>query len=235
VSVERKDFSAVHLSASAIKSICDASQHVKPRTQLVNHKTPNSQGESKMNMIEISNENGHVEGVRFDLSYLECETMLAQAGTLIQEHQIQESVELLFKILQYNPQFGKAYNHLGWVYEIEYKDYARAEEYYKRAMQYSPEYGVSYTHYARLLSNCKRFDELKAHLDLALTIPTVADEEICFEYALMYEMQQNPEAAINYYIKAAMSTLRADRIPSCQEAVTRCKTKLELKKLLSDL
>jgi tetratricopeptide (TPR) repeat protein len=187
-----------------------------------------------MNMIELNDKNGHVEGIRLDLSYLECETMLAQAQAFIQDQQIQESVELLSKILQYNPQFGKAYNHLGWIYEISYKDYTRAEEYYKKAMQYEPEYSASYTHYARLLSNCKRFDELKAHLDMALTIPTVPDEEIYLEYALMHEMQHKPEAAINYYIKAAMTTLRTARVPFYQESIARCKTKLELKSLISD-
>lgn len=173
-------------------------------------------------------------GINFDRSYLECETMLAEANTLIQEKRSQESVELLLKILQFNPQFGKAYNHLGYVYEIDYRDYTRAEEYYKKVMQYEPNYNPAYTHYARLLSNCKRFDELKAHLDIALTIPTVSDEIIYHEYALMYEMQQNPEATMNYYIKAAMTTLEAKKIILYQESINRCKTKLELKKLLSN-
>lgn len=186
-----------------------------------------------MDMTKFSNANGFVEGIDFDRSYLECEIMLAQANTLIKEKRSQESVELLFKILQYNPQFGKAYNHLGYVYEIDYRDYTRAEEYYKKAMQYEPNYSPAYIHYARLLSSCKRFDELKAHLDMALTVPTVSDEAIYHEYALMYEMQQNPEAAINYYIKAAMTTLDIHKITLYQESINRCKTKLELKNSLS--
>lgn len=182
----------------------------------------------------FGNANSGQGGIDVTLSYLECETMLAQANTLIQEKRSQESVELLLKILQRNPQFGKAYNHLAYVYEIDYRDYTHAEEYYKKAMQYEPTYSASYTHYARLLSNCKRFDELKAHLDIALTVPTVSEEVIYNEYALMYEMQQNPEAAMNYYIKAAMTTLEAKKIALYQESINRCKTKIELKKSLSD-
>ncbi len=101
-------------------------------------------------------------------------------------------------------------------------------------MKYEPNYSASYTHYARLLSSCKRFDELKSHLDMALSVPTVSNEAIYFEYGLMYEMQQNAEAAMNYYIKAAMTTLEAKKITLYQESINRCKTKLELKKLLSD-
>jgi tetratricopeptide (TPR) repeat protein len=185
-----------------------------------------------MDMTRINNENGYLKEIDFDDSNLECETMLVQANTLIQEKRSQEAVELLSRILQYNPQFGKAYNHLAYVYEVDYRDYIRAEEYYKKAMQYEPEYGASYTHYARLLSTCKRFDELKAHLEMALTIPTVSDEAIYFEFALMYEMQQNPEVAINYYIKAAMTTLETDKITFCQKSIDRCQVKLELKKSL---
>ncbi len=186
-----------------------------------------------MDINQFGNANYGKEGINFDRSYLESETMLAQADTLIKEKRSQESVELLCKILQRNPQFGKAYNHLGYIYEIDYKDYTRAEEYYKKAMQYEPNYSPAYTHYARLLSNCKRFDELKAHLDMASTIPTVSAEAIYFEYALMYEMQQNPEAAINDYIKTAMTTLDTHKITLCQESINRCKTKIELKNSLS--
>lgn len=185
-----------------------------------------------MNLNTFTNTNGRAEGIDCDRSYLECETMLAQANVLIREKRSQEAVELLLNILQRNPQFGKAYNHLGYVYEVDYTDYIRAEECYKKAMKYQPDYSASYTHYARLLSTCKRFDELKAHLDLALTIPTVPDETIYHEYAMMYEMQQNPEAAINYYMKTALTAFRTDKIKFYQEAIARCQVKLDLKNSL---
>lgn len=124
-----------------------------------------------MSLNAFSNSDGRAEGVDCDRTYLECETMLAQADVLIREKRSQESIELLLRILQRNPHFGKAYNHLGYVYEVDYADYKRAEEYYQKAMKYQPDYSAAYTHYARLLSTCKRFEELKAHLDLALTIP----------------------------------------------------------------
>jgi Tfp pilus assembly protein PilF len=187
-----------------------------------------------MNMTEFSNSNNRIEGIDFDRNYLECETMLAQANTLIKEKRTQEAVELLLKILQRNPQFGKAYNHLAYVYELDYADYSRAEEYYKKAMKMVPDYSFPYTHYARLLSTCQRFDALKTHLDMALTIPTVPNETIYYEYGLMEEMKQNPEAAMNYYIQAAMTTLETKKITLYQESIARCKIKLELKNSLSD-
>jgi tetratricopeptide (TPR) repeat protein len=165
-----------------------------------------------MDLNTFGNAYHGTEGIDFDRVYLECQTMFAQAEVLLIEKRVQESAELLFKILQCNSHFGKAYNHLGWIYDINYGNYTRAEEYYKNAMKYEPEYGASYINYARLLSNTKRFDELKTHLEMALTIPIIPEESLYNEYAIMHEMQQNPEAAMNYCVK----------------------TKIELKKLLSN-
>ena len=82
-----------------------------------------------------------------DRAELETEEMFAQADRLLNEGVIMEAVEKLSQILKRNPRFGKAYNHLGWVYEMKYKNIARAEEYYKAAMSYAPNYNASYLNY----------------------------------------------------------------------------------------
>jgi tetratricopeptide (TPR) repeat protein len=187
-----------------------------------------------MDLNTFNNAYYGTEGIDFDRNYLECQTMFAQADTLLIEKRTQESAELLFKILQRNSQFGKAYNYLGWIYEVDYGNYTRAEEYYKNAIRYEPEYSASYINYARLLSNCKRFDELKAHLEMALTIPTIPEESIYNEYAIMHEIQQNPEAAMNYYVQAAIVTFNGNKLTIYQESINRCKTKIELKNSLNN-
>lgn len=163
-----------------------------------------------------------------DRAELECEEMFAQADKLLNEGVIMEAVEKLSQILKRNPRFGKAYNHLGWVYETKYKNTQRAEEYYKAAMQYSPNYNASYLNYSYFLSNLGRFDELKAHLDKISTIPGIAKDTIFNEYAIMYEMQGNPQAATEYYQKAAMVTLDMGKLDKYKESMERCRKKLEI-------
>ncbi|PMB00113.1 hypothetical protein CEN50_04480 [Fischerella thermalis CCMEE 5268] len=187
-----------------------------------------------MDFKEFGGNNYSTEYVRFDRDNLECESTLAQADSLIKAGQIQTAVELLVKILQYNPQFGKAYNYLGWIYETQYQNYTYAEECYRNAMKYAPDYAPVYLNYAYLLLSGRRFDELKAHLDEALAIPNVSKDRIYNHYGLMYEMQQNPEAAMSYYVKAVMSTLDTSTLPYYKEAIERCKVKLELKNSLND-
>ena len=163
-----------------------------------------------------------------DRSELECEELFAHADRLLNEGVIIEAVEKLSQILKRNPRFGKAYNHLGWVYETKYKNTARAEEYYKAAMQHAPNYNAAYLNYSYFLSNSGRFDELKAHLDKISNIAGIAKDTVYNEYAIMYEMTGNPQMAMDYYQKAAMVTLDNLKLDKHKEGIERCKKKLEI-------
>ncbi|HEY0429915.1 MAG TPA: hypothetical protein VGC76_19180 [Pyrinomonadaceae bacterium] len=159
---------------------------------------------------------------------LECEEMFIEADRLLNEGVLMEAVDKLAQILKRNPRFGKAYNHLGWLYETKYKDMARAEKYYKAAMEYAPNYNASYLNYCYFLSNQGRFEELKTHLDRVSQITGISKDTIYNEYAIMYEMQGDPHTAIDYYQKAAMITLDMARLDKYKESIDRCRKKLEI-------
>ncbi|MGI8883758.1 MAG: tetratricopeptide repeat protein, partial [Pyrinomonadaceae bacterium] len=161
---------------------------------------------------------------------LEAEEMFAQADKLLNDGVIIEAVEKLTQILRRNPRFGKAYNHLGWVYETKYKNMQRAEEYYKAAMQYAPHYNAAYLNYSYFLSNLGRFDDLKMHLDKVSQIPGIAKDTIANEYAILYEMQGNLQEAMDFYQKAAIVTLDITKLDKYKESIERCRQKMELLK-----
>jgi tetratricopeptide (TPR) repeat protein len=163
-----------------------------------------------------------------DRAELECEEMFAQADRLLTEGVVMDAVDKLTQIVKRNPRFGKAYNHLGWVFETKYKNYRRAEEYYKAAMAYAPHYNASFLNYAYFLSNLGRFDELKAHLDRLSQLPGIAKDTIANEYAMMYEMQGNLQQAIEYYQKAAIVTLDMAKLDKYKENIERCRRKMEI-------
>ncbi|MDQ6788834.1 MAG: tetratricopeptide repeat protein [Acidobacteriota bacterium] len=163
-----------------------------------------------------------------DRAELEAEEMFAQADRLLNDGIVMEAVEKLTQIVKRNPRFGKAYNHLGWVYETKYKNVARAEQYYKAAIEYAPSYNAAYLNYSYLLSNQGRFDELKAHLDRVSTLPGIAKDTIANEYAIMSEMQGNIDAAMDYYRQAAIVTLDIAKLDKYKESIERCQKKLEI-------
>lgn len=179
-------------------------------------------GQSNFNL------NDDINSLLPDRADMECEELFAQADRLLTDGMIMEAVDKLSQILKRNPRFGKAYNHLGWVYEAKYKNMARAEEYYKAAMQYAPNYNAAFLNYSYFLSNQGRFDELKSHLDMVSNIPGIAKDTIYNEYAIMYEMQGNPETAMDYYHKAGMVTLDSGKLEKYKEGIDRCIRKIEI-------
>lgn len=176
---------------------------------------------------DFSNQNP-VNDLIPDRSELECEELFAQADKLLNDGVIMDAVDKLSQILKRNPRFGKAYNHLGWVYETKYKNTQRAEEYYKAAMEYAPHYNASYLNYSYFLSNLGRFDELKTHLDRVSQIPGIAKDTVANEYAIMYEMQGNLSQAIEKYQNAAIVTLDGAKLDKYKEGIDRCKKKMEI-------
>lgn len=163
-----------------------------------------------------------------DRAELECEELFADADKLLNEGVVMEAVEKLSQILKRNPRFGKAYNHLGWVYETKYKNTARAEEYYKAAMQYAPNYNAAFLNYSYFLSNLGRFEELKTHLDKISALEGIAKDTVYNEYAIMYEMQGNSQTAIDFYQKAALVTLDTLKLDKYKDSIERCRKKLDI-------
>jgi tetratricopeptide (TPR) repeat protein len=163
-----------------------------------------------------------------DRTEMECEDLFAQADRLLNDGQTIEAVDKLSMILKRNPRFGKAYNHLGWVYETKYRNYTKAEEYYRAALQFAPHYTAPYLNYAYLLSNLGRYDELKTHLDRASQVAGIAKDTLNNEYANMYEMQGNLQLAIDYYQKAAIVTLDSTRLDTYKAGIERCKKKMDI-------
>lgn len=149
------------------------------------------------------------------------------ADEKIKQGLIAEAKTLLEKALEFNPKHGRSHNHIGWLYEIKYQDFAQAEEHYKKALEFAPEYPAGYTNYAVVLSSFERYDELSKHLEKTLTIPGVNKETVYNEYGIMYEKQGKLAEAIEAYTKALGYTLNEQAVAGYKSAIARCKAKLQ--------
>ena len=156
------------------------------------------------------------------------EEMLDQANLDIENGQYEAASNKLEKIIDIDPDFGKAYNHLGYLYEVKFKDYDKGETLYKLALEKSPLYPSVYYNYAVCLSTLGKFDELKELLDTALTIPGITKATIYNEYGIMYEQQGEITKAIDHYKMAAQLTLSNDVLNRTKNSIERCKMKLDL-------
>lgn len=156
------------------------------------------------------------------------EELLDQANNDIKNGLYDEATNKLEKIIDIDPNFGKAYNHLGYLYEVKFKEFEKGETLYKLCLEKSPLYPAVYYNYSILLSTLGKYDELKDLLDKAINIPGITKSTIYNEYGIMCEQQGNLDEAIEYYRKCALSTLNKDVLNRAKDSIDRCKSKKEL-------
>ncbi len=156
------------------------------------------------------------------------EEMLHKANDEIKNGSYDNATNILEEIIDMDPDFGKAYNHLGYLYEVKFKEYEKGETLYKLCLEKSPMYPSVYYNYAVLLSTLGKWKELKELLDTAMNIPGITKSTIFNEYAIMHEQQGQLDEAIEYYKKCALHTLDKNTLQRAKDSLERCKIKKEL-------
>ncbi len=163
------------------------------------------------------------ENVNFDL-----EEKFLKADRLISENKLGEAAKMLEEILHEAPDYGKAHNHLGWLFETKFKNLARAEEHYRLALKFSPDYAAAYYNYCYLLSSLRKFDELEKVLEHAIKVSGISYATIYNEYGLLREMQGNLDDAIHYFKLHIKNSFDSKSIETAAESIRRCERKKEL-------
>jgi len=164
-----------------------------------------------------------MEEVNFDL-----EEKFLKADALIGENRLSEAAKLLENILSDAPDFGKAHNHMGWLFETKFKNLHRAEEHYRLALKFNPDYTAAYYNYAYLLSSLRKFDELEQLLKGCINVPGINYATIYNEFALMREMQGEIDDAIHYFKLHIKNSFDLKSIETASEAIQRCERKKQL-------
>lgn len=164
-----------------------------------------------------------MEDTNFDI-----EEKFLQADQLIGENRLSEAAKLLEDILCEAPDFGKAHNHMGWLFETKFKNFLRAEEHYRLALKFSPDYTSAYYNYCYLLSSLRRYDELEDLLRKAVGVSGISYATIYNEYGLMREIQGNLEDAVHYFRLHIKNSFDTKTIETAAESIKRCERKKQL-------
>lgn len=151
-----------------------------------------------------------------------------EADLLIKENRIGEALRLLNEIITEMPDYGRAHNHIGWIYETKYSDYTRAEKHYKAALEFNPEYIAIYYNFAILLSTLNKYEELEALLQKALQVPGINKATIYNEYGIMLEAQGKYKEAIESYRNYIRYLYDNKLIEVAKSSIDRCQSKIEL-------
>ncbi len=139
-----------------------------------------------------------------------------------------KALDLLNDILEENPDFGRAHNHIGWIYKNKLSDFKMAEEHYKLAIQLAPDYIHGYRNYAILLSDQGRYNELKDILNKSMELPGINRGSVHNEYGIMYEMLEEYDKAIDAYEMAIKYYTNNQDIDVAVKNIERCERKKEM-------
>ena len=97
---------------------------------------------------------------------------------------------VLNNILLEDPKYGKAHNHIA-AYKNKENDAVEAEKHYKLAIDFTPEYGPSYLNYAYLLSEAKRYDDLRDILTKAESVDDVNKSNLARSGRIIMKIPSN--------------------------------------------
>lgn len=160
--------------------------------------------------------------------HLEFDDMLFEADELIRSNKIADAVNLLEGIIAEVPDYGKAYNHLGWIYETKLKDINSAESMYKQCLAYHPEYPPVYLNLSIVLSSLGKYDEVETLLNKALNVAGVEKSAIYNEFGILNELRQDYNAAIEKYKEAIRFSLSDVNVDTYSKSINRCRTKRDI-------
>lgn len=156
------------------------------------------------------------------------DSLLLEADSLIDGDRIKEAKELLTQIIQDNPDYGRAHNHLAWLYETKLKRFDRAEEHYKAAIKFAPEYPAGWLNYADLLRSLEKYDELEKILQQMQNVKGLSRVRMNSETAYMYEKRRMYDKAIHFFQEAIKESLDNDDIERHKASIERIKFKSSL-------
>ena len=162
------------------------------------------------------------------MDYFELEEKFYEADKMINDGRISDAAHLLEAILIEAPDFGKAHNHMGWLYETKFKNFTKAEEHYKFALKFSPEYPAAYYNYAYLLSTLRRYPELETLLNDAINVPGISYSTIYNEFALLHEALGHYTEAIHYFKLYIQNVFEIKSIDTATDSIKRCEKKMQI-------
>jgi tetratricopeptide (TPR) repeat protein len=153
------------------------------------------------------------------------EEWFLDADRAFEEGNLAEGKRMLEDILREEPSFGKAHNHLGWLYKTKYMDFRQAEKHFKLALKFEPEYPATYLNYAYLLRDLGRLNDLEELLSRALKMESTIKFKVYDEYGSLHELRGNYTKAIHYYKLAISLCLNDSAIAELRNHIKRCRKK----------
>jgi tetratricopeptide (TPR) repeat protein len=156
------------------------------------------------------------------------EDLFFEADQLIDENRIVEAKEMLFDLLEEFPDYGRAHNHLGWLYNLKFNNYPKAKKHLELAIKFAPDYHAAYSNYAYLLIDMNLNDEMITFGSKVIKSSVVDKSTIYNKMAQAHELKGDLKEAYKHYKLAVKETLNNKTLDSIYASVNRVRKKMSL-------
>src|SRR5690606_12248829 len=139
------------------------------------------------------------------------ENLFLEVGKAIDERDISGAKDLLEEILSIDPGYGRAHNHLGWIYETKIKDFDKAKQHYSLAIKFCKgTYPVVYVNYGYLLIEFGYLEEAEKIIEEGLKTKGSDKSTLNYQKGKIAEHRLQYKIALSYYKQAQQMSFNKD-------------------------
>ncbi|WP_299837560.1 tetratricopeptide repeat protein [uncultured Tenacibaculum sp.] len=156
------------------------------------------------------------------------ENLFFEADKLIEENRIVEAKEMLLELLSEFPDYGRAHNHLGWLYNMKFNNYPKAKNHLELAIKFAPDYHAAYSNYSYLLIDMYLNDEMITFGKKVIGRSVVDKSTIYNKMGQAYELKGDFVNAHKNYKLAIKETINNKAVDAIYASVSRVRKKMSL-------
>lgn len=150
---------------------------------------------------------------------------LLMAEKMMDREEYVHAKRLLDEILETEPGYGRAHNHLGWIFHSVLDDHRMAERHYRLAIHFEPSYPHAYMNLLRLLIANGQFEEARNQAAKMMSITTINRSLIHNELGRIEELCGNYKRSIEHYNQAICHSVVTTNITLYSENIKRVREK----------
>lgn len=155
------------------------------------------------------------------------ENLFLEVGKAIDERDISGAKDLLEEILTIDPGYGRAHNHLGWIYETKIKDFDRAKQHYSLAIKFCKgTYPVAYVNYGYLLIEFGHLEEAEIVIEEGLKVKGADKSTLHYQKGKIAEHRQQYKKTLAFYKQAQQLSFNKDFHSLLINEINRVKSKM---------
>lgn len=158
--------------------------------------------------------------------YNDAEARFLHADALMSNGEIVEAKDILIGILEDEPDYGRAHNHLGWIYVAKLSDYERAGYHLRLAVKFAPDYPAGYFNYGNFLIETGDWEQLGKLAEKALQVTGMYRPYVYRFFAAFHEMSGRPKMAMKFLKQARIESLDQESLVHIESEIKRLKNKM---------